>query len=283
MITLTLTTDKLQIVLAGAVTANHLQCFASWRDNGNSNLEGRTVSNTNNTTDVDLVAAPGENVRRDINNISIFNADTVNAVVTVKIDANGTEYILHKCTLSTGDRLEYSDKEGWHTNCPLGCIKHSFYYNSGIPVVNVLNTVVLAGDVANANATANTIADVTGLSFAVTAGQTYWFKFSIDYTSAATTTGSRWSINGPAVTRLAYSSIYSLTTTTNTSNTGAAAYDIPAASNATSPYTTGNIAVIEGFVTPSGNGTIIARFASEITVSAITAKAGSICQWMRVL
>jgi hypothetical protein len=33
---------------------------------------------------------------------------------------------------------------------------------------------------------------------------------------------------------------------------------------------------------PSANGTVIARFASEITVSAITAKRGSFVRWMAV-
>lgn len=43
-----------------------------------------------------------------------------------------------------------------------------------------------------------------------------------------------------------------------------------------------NIAVIEGFITPSANGTVIARFASEITASAIVAKAGSIVMYQQV-
>ena len=56
----------------------------------------------------------------------------------------------------------------------------------------------------------------------------------------------------------------------------------PAASNATSPYTTGNTAYITGFVQPSADGNVIARFASEVASSAITAKAGSICRWVQV-
>jgi hypothetical protein len=134
--------------------------------------------------------------------------------------------------------------------------------------------VVLAGDVINANATANTIADVTGLSFPVTAGKRYHFKFIISYTSAAATTGSRWSINGPASpTFLAYAARYTLTAITCTA-TAQVAYDLPAAANATS-LLAGNAAVIEGVIVPSVDGTVIARFASEIASSAITAKAGS--------
>ncbi len=132
--------------------------------------------------------------------------------------------------------------------------------------------VYLASPVTNNNAVANTIADVTGLSFAVTSGLRYKFRFYIQYTSAATTTGSRWTINGPTTTELTYGSVYTLTATSQTTNF-AVAYDIPAASNASS-LTAGNVAVIEGIVKPSSNGTLTARFASEVAGSAIVALAG---------
>lgn len=143
--------------------------------------------------------------------------------------------------------------------------------------------VVLQNDVTNNNAVANTLQDVTGLSFAVVAGQRYWFKFSIIYTAQATTTGSRWSVNGPTTTALAYTSEYSLTATTTTRNATNIAYNSPAASNATSA-TTGpsNTAEIQGFVQPSANGTVIARFASEVANSAIVAKTGSFVEYTQV-
>jgi hypothetical protein len=136
-----------------------------------------------------------------------------------------------------------------------------------------IQIVSLPTDQTNLNAVLNTLEDVTGLSFDVVAGSTYWFRFVIDYTSAATTTGSRWTINGPAITRLTYSSEYSLTATTITNNQGLAAYNLPASFNATSASTGANTAIIEGFITPSANGTVIARHASEIALSTITAKA----------
>jgi hypothetical protein len=138
---------------------------------------------------------------------------------------------------------------------------------------------VLASDVTNNNATPNSIADVTALSFAVVAGSTYKFRFVIRYTAAATATGSRWSINGPALTFLTYRAEYSLTTTTRTNIEGSTAYDLPAACNATSAATAGNIAIIEGIIKPSANGTVIARFASEVASSAIVAKAGSFVEY----
>lgn len=151
----------------------------------------------------------------------------------------------------------------------------------GLPVATQLTVVVLGSDVTNNNGTANTMADVTGLSFAVVAGNTYYFEFVIPYTSAATTTGSRWSINGPgSPTLLHYRSEYTLTATTTTVNS-ATAYDTPAASNATS-LTAGNVATLWGIIKPSSDGTVIARFASEVSGSAVVAKAGAFLRYMQV-
>jgi hypothetical protein len=57
---------------------------------------------------------------------------------------------------------------------------------------------------------------------------------------------------------------------------------VPAASNATSAATGSNIAIIEGIIKPSGSGTVIARFASEVASSAIVAKAGSYVEYKQL-
>ena len=144
----------------------------------------------------------------------------------------------------------------------------------------LINKTVLGSDVINNNAVANTISDVTALSFAVLSGKTYWFSATIPYTAAATTTGSRWSVNGPATTLLNYSSRYTITAITETINYNSA-YDTPAASN-TDSLTVGNVAVITGILTTSAAGTVIVRFASEVSGSAITAKAGSVLYWQQL-
>lgn len=142
--------------------------------------------------------------------------------------------------------------------------------------------VKITADVTNNNGTANTLADVTGLSFPVSAGLTYKFRFVIFYTAAATTTGSRWTINGPAFAagNLRYRSEYTLTATSRTFNEGQTAYNAPAAANASS-LTALNMAVIEGTITPSAGGSVVARFASEIASSAIVAKAGSYVEYQQ--
>jgi hypothetical protein len=135
-----------------------------------------------------------------------------------------------------------------------------------------MNRTVLPADVANS--AADTLADVTALSFPVKSGKKYQFKFFVVYSAAATTTGSRWTVNvADAPTTLFYQSTYSLTTTSQTVNTGLGAVQLPAAASASSAATTGNIAIVEGIIVPSADGTVILQSASEVNGSAITAKA----------
>jgi hypothetical protein len=147
-----------------------------------------------------------------------------------------------------------------------------------LPATSLLRPVVTAisSNVVNNNATANTLQDVTGLAFPVLAGRRYGFRFVIPYNASATGNGSRWSINGPAASLISYRSTY-----VNSSGGGEiapnylTAYDLPAAHSGNS-MTTGNIAIIEGLVSPSANGEIVARFASELAGGAsITALAGA--------
>lgn len=215
-------------------------------------------------------------VIQDSAGIDLFSIDT----------ANDRVYIGDPTSDTTGSLLVLDTKSG--AGDPTG-VNGAMYYNGASNKSRCYEAgawqdcisryrVRLAADVTNNNAVANTMADVTGLSFNVTSGIGYQFECNIWYTAAATTTGSRWSINGPTTTNLSYTSLYTLTATTNTSNT-AVAYNIPAASNASSGYTTGNTANIRGYITPSANGTVIVRFASEIANSAIVAKAGSSCEY----
>lgn len=280
MLVLNATTDNVQALLGGTVTTNQLRCMASWRDiTTTAYTPGRTVTNTNNTTAVNVVPAPASSTQRVCDFLSVYNSDTVAQTVTIRFSDNGTLYTLWQGSLGVGERVEYQEGRGFRCFNNTGAEKTVNALGAGVS--NALNVVVLGSDVVNNNAVANTIADVTGLSFSVTAGEKYWYEFVIPYTSAATTTGSRWAINGPAnPTLLNHRSEYTLTATSVTVNC-ATAYDIPAASNATS-LTTGNIATMWGIIQPSSNGTVIARFASEVSSSAITAKAGATLRWMRV-
>jgi hypothetical protein len=283
MLLLASTSDVIRIDTSG--TAN-IDVHASWVDkSGTTVTPGRTNTTVSSATTTTVCGSPGSSTYRTVKTLHIRNrhATTANTVTVEHFDGTtGVELI--SVSLLAGYVLHYDEGAGWELLDALGRSLQNSGTNGSGAAVNSTNLVVLASDVTNNNAVANTIADVTGLSFSVTAGETYFFRFNIQYTAAATTTGSRWSVNGPASpTALRYMSTYSLTSTTQTTNHGLTAYDTPAASNATSAATGGNTAIIEGFITPSADGTVIARFASEVSSSAIVARAGSLLEWYRVL
>lgn len=275
------TSDKIRVTTSSTATTD---VHASWVDvNGTTITPGRTNTAISTATTTDLVASPASSTYRTVKTLTIRNRHASTAQDVTVIHTDGTNAMeLVKATLTAGDALHYDEHNGFTVRDSLGRIKRrdDSLVTAASPS---FTTVVLASDVTNNNASANTIADVTGLSFSVTSGLTYWFRACVMYTAAATTTGSRWSINGPAITSLYYRSEYSLTTTSRTTNEGLSTYDVPAASNATSAATGSNVAIVEGVLTPSASGTLIVRFASEVSSSAIVAKAGSILMWQQVL
>lgn len=282
MLLLASTSDLVRVVTSAAINTD---VHASWVDVASGVVTpGRTNTLITTATTTTVVASPGASTYRTVKTLTVRNRHASTSQDLTVVHSDGTNIPeLIKATLLAGDALHYDEHNGWTVRDLFGRIKRR--EDSLIDAASPdFSTVVLASDVTNNNASANTIADVTALSFAVTSGNTYWFRFFIMYTSAATGTGSRWSVNGPAApTLLIFKSEYSLTTTSRTINEGLSAYDTPAASSATSAATASNCAWIEGFITPSANGTVIARFASEVASSAIVAKAGSILHYQQVL
>jgi len=111
---LTTTSDKLQIVLGGAVTTNQLQCLTTYKVYTTSTtVDGKVAINTNNTTDVDLAGAPASGETYDIQNINIYNKDTVAATVTIKLDVSATETILYKGVVGVNDVISWTSEGGW--------------------------------------------------------------------------------------------------------------------------------------------------------------------------
>ena len=290
MIILTTTTDTLQAVLAGNVTTTQLQSIASYRDiTTTSYIPGRHLTTTNNTSDSNIVTSPAASTQRVVDYVSIYNSDTANATITIKYDDNGSEYILFKTTLGVTERLEYTNEKGWQVYTSTGAIKTSLNQGNNV-ITSGLSAAVLASDVTNNNPVADTIETVTGLEFPVVSGNTYYFKFIIWYTAGGTTTGSRWSIDGPTNSLLGYRQSWALgvarTSGTDvfTDNSGTT-YDSPSAANASSATKIpgeANIAIIEGLITVTADGTVNASFASEVANSAIVAKAGSVVYYQQV-
>lgn len=114
MLRLDSTVRKLQAVLAGAITTNQLPVVVCYSDKtATAYAGGTTVINTNSTIAVDICAAPAASTVRDIDAITVHNADTVAATVTVRYNDNGTTYTLFKAALAVGDQLIYTHGNGW--------------------------------------------------------------------------------------------------------------------------------------------------------------------------
>jgi len=277
-------TDSIQIAIISGSPSAFPQCVAAWRDitQTPTYVAGRSTA-TLSASATTLIAAPAANTQRVIDFLSICSRGPTVLDVEIRMVVSGANFIIWRGVIGGRERIEYENGKGFTVLTEGGLIK-TLQSVSLTTVANDMNIATLASDVINDNATANTMQDVTGLLFPVVAGEMYWFRFDILYEAAATTTGSRWSIGGPASpTRLVYGSEYSLAAATTTRNANVIDYDLPAAANASSGSATSNRAVIEGVIQPSSSGDVIARFASEVANSAITAKAGSRVLWQRTL
>lgn len=101
--------QKLEIVLGGAVTTSQLPWVANYYADRAGGGVARKVGHgtTNSATSVDVVAAPNSGDVTVIEYLSVRNSDTVNAIVTLRLDDGGTERIIASFDLATLERLEY--------------------------------------------------------------------------------------------------------------------------------------------------------------------------------
>jgi len=278
MLLLTSTSDLVQLVTTSTAT---LDVHATWLDNtAGAITPGRTNSEIVTATTTTVVGSPAASTQRNLQTLLVRNAHaSASNTVTIRHTDGTVVADVFSVTLAAGEVLQFLDSVGFQVLASTGAVKTS--QNQGANAPGGESSAVLSADVTNNNATANTMQDVTGLSFPVTSGKKYRFRFEIQYTAAATATGSRWSISGPGGT-MRYSSQYSLTTTSATFSEGLSAHDTPAAANASSAATGSNLARIGGFYEATANGSVIARFASEVASSAIVAKAGSVVYFHEV-
>lgn len=281
MISLIGNSASLRMVTSSAanvdVVASHLT-----KATGGAITKAPAWAKVSSATTTTIISAAGSGEERDIYALVLRNvhASLANTIILQAFDGTNA-FEVFKVTLAAGEQAVYDGLVGWRYFNAQGMSKTANSLGSSGPASSIWSESVLAADVVNANATANTIADITGLSFPVLSGLRYRFRFTLDWTSAVITTGARFSILGPTFSRLAYTSEYGLTATTETLNQ-LGAYDLPAAANASPALIAGNIAVIEGFITPTADGNVIGRFASEVLNSAITVKAGSMVEWKQV-
>lgn len=103
------TTKTIEIKLGGTVSTSQLVWTSHWADDtGAAFTEGESDGITNNTTAVTVVAAPGVSTRRIVRNITVHNADTAAATVTLQYNNNGTVRILKVFSLNSGSDFDFS-------------------------------------------------------------------------------------------------------------------------------------------------------------------------------
>lgn len=147
------TSDKLQIVLGGSATTNQLQCVTSYKVyTASTTTDGEVRINTNNTTDVDLAGPPSSGEVYDIQNINVFNNDTVAQTITIKTDVSGTETIHYEGVIGVNEVVSWSGEGGWrnttNNNTPLlnnrFTITGALYESIDRNLCNEVNTAVLS-------------------------------------------------------------------------------------------------------------------------------------------
>lgn len=115
MYVLNTTGKSIEVLLAGAVTTNQLVIVSSYMDvtATAATIPGANDLLTSDTTAVTAVAAPGASTSRLIKHLSIFNADTASATVTVRLNNSSTYRTLVKITLEASSFMETSDFVRW--------------------------------------------------------------------------------------------------------------------------------------------------------------------------
>jgi hypothetical protein len=108
------TSKSLEIILFGAITTNQMNVSAEFVDmTSTTTIPGTQLANSNSTTAVAIVSAPGASTQRRILGVQVYNGDTASAIVTVRINDSGTMYPAVKIAVPSGYTLQYTDTAGW--------------------------------------------------------------------------------------------------------------------------------------------------------------------------
>jgi len=152
-------------------------------------------------------------------------------------------------------------------------------HDSLAPIRALIGTKMLLVNDTNVNAVANSLENIDGLLFSVDSGRTYSFKFVIFFDAAATTTGARFTLAGPAKTMLMYSSSCDNGPTTLDYFAGRTSYNDATITPTATSNLTANKAVIEGVIRVTATSVVIPTFSSEVSSSAIIAQVGSYVEY----
>lgn len=106
--------QSLQAVLASAVATTQPVFCTYWADHTATAFTPEPLTGTaNGTTAVTIVAAPASGTKRQVKEVSLYNADSASVTATIRINDNGTNRTLRVVTLLPGETLQFVDGHGW--------------------------------------------------------------------------------------------------------------------------------------------------------------------------
>lgn len=137
-------TDSLKVALSAAPATNQPQFAASFVDvDSLTFVPGSNSGTLSGATAVTLVAAPSDGVDRQVKHLLIFNSDTAQVVPTISLDNAGALRTLLSVPLQPGERIEYTETEGFRVFAASGAEKSaadSVSYGTYTPTLtNVAN------------------------------------------------------------------------------------------------------------------------------------------------
>lgn len=295
MINLASTSDLLRLITATDAGSNSIRVEVSWFDllsTTNVVTPGRTNTSITTDTTTTIVASPAASTYRTVLSFTVRNQHaTADCRVTV-LHSDGTIIPeLISVILFPGEELHYDEDGGFAVReSTTGYLCTS--EERSVSATHAIGTYYrrsVSEDITNIGTTANNVLAVESLAlrFKNSAGATitYWFKFTLFFSTTSPADGTRWVTTGMASPSLIVTcSEYSLGDNSKTNNEGQTASEVPASSNASSA-TNGGVAIIWGFfAVPNGDeGGLWLRFAGETASHATVLKAGSILEYQRVL
>lgn len=109
------TSKTIEIVLASAKTTNDCEYTADWADtaSGSTFVPGGSMGTTNGTSAVTPVAAPSGSIQRHVKALTVYNADTVNTTVTVRMYDGTNRRGIVKIALAPGQSIVWTAEGGW--------------------------------------------------------------------------------------------------------------------------------------------------------------------------
>jgi len=153
MILLDATTKSVQVLLDGAVTTTELPYVAGYADlTSSGTVLGELDGTTNGATPVTVVSAPAASTTRKALFVNVYNADSVPATVTVRVNNNGTTRILVKVVLGIAATLLVNN-DGWKVVDANGQLVVTVAAGSLAALTDVSITAAATGDYLRYNGT----------------------------------------------------------------------------------------------------------------------------------